>query len=152
MTLLTNTRVYALAVGDAIVLPSGRVVARGDMGDDWREADGEPELVSPACLAAAVAEDEWLALRPPPKVKLRRRTADAGPRPIREPDEVTEFVEACVALHDRCEDLPECAEEFGASVQERLLGMATWARTNGVVTAAMAAALDNMEAGVGAWR
>jgi len=49
------------------------------------------------------------------------------------------------------EELPEAAEDFGASIQEKIESMAEWIETNERVTPKMISALSNMHAGVEKW-
>ena len=51
----------------------------------------------------------------------------------------------------RLEKLPEAAEDFACSVQEKLESMATWIEENEHVTEAQSTAIQNMINGIEKW-
>lgn len=71
MDVLTNGRALAIAVGESLALPSGRLVRLADINADaWEPADANPEDATPECLATAMAEAARLAALPPPPPRV----------------------------------------------------------------------------------
>lgn len=70
------------------------------------------------------------------------------PIDVNDPDAALEF---CAQLIEDAGDLPEVAEDFAASVIEKVESMAEWIDTESRVTDNIATALENMRAGVDKW-
>lgn len=64
---------------------------------------------------------------------------------------VEKFVEMCRGVLDLCEELPERAEDFRGSVEEKVQDMMNWAEENEHVTDKMVRAVENTEAAIGRW-
>ncbi len=66
-------------------------------------------------------------------------------------DEIKETNKLCDEILELIPDLPEKAEEFGASVEEKTLNIKEWIETNNMVTPAQIKALKNMMKGLSKW-
>jgi uncharacterized protein YfkK (UPF0435 family) len=76
----------------------------------------------------------------------------AGPR--RKPTPTTDWEQALEEISEALEmvdGLPEKAEDFGHSVQEKLENMACWIEEHESVTPAQLSAIENMKAGLERW-
>jgi hypothetical protein len=60
-------------------------------------------------------------------------------------------VELCKELTAELADLPERAENFAASVEEKVLSIQEWIEENKHVTTKQLEALQNMQSGVSRW-
>jgi len=66
--------------------------------------------------------------------------------------EAEEALELCESILNDLEELPEEAEDFAASVGEKVSGMQEWIEEKDFVTDKMAEALKNMRHAVDRWR
>ena len=129
-----------------------------DFGEPEPEPEPEPELVRVAsplpwkryaqapAPAAKPAERKPARKRSPPK----RHTPAASSARVEEGDwmEALQVIEETLALLD---DLPEQAEDFRESVQDKLENICDWVREREFVTDAQANAINNMARGVDKW-
>lgn len=60
-------------------------------------------------------------------------------------------LDQCEEILGKIDELPERAEDFAASVQEKVEDIARWIEDSEKVTEAQCVALDNIQAGVEAW-
>lgn len=67
---------------------------------------------------------------------------------LTDPDDALAF---CKELLSDLDDLPERAEDFAHSVQEKVESMSEWIDSNSTVTDRMSAALENIRRGVDRW-
>lgn len=111
---VNRTGVVALLVGDALVLPSGRVVPF-DSVTGWEEDD--ESTPSPACLAVAQERAALLASVPPERFRLRTDLpAGQEPETWRPSPAGAEFREriaqARVNVTVRCAGMPGAASNY----------------------------------------
>lgn len=142
MTVLTNGRAYALSVGAKLYLPTGRAVPLTDAGG-WEETDADPSAATPACLAAAQAEEDALvALGPPPRFVLPSAPRVDPPRPLVEDPGVVDFCARCAAVAATIGDRDSLAASGHRAKLERLEG---YARRAGEVSDGSIEALERLE-------
>lgn len=60
-------------------------------------------------------------------------------------------VELAESILDRIDDLPEQAEDFGISVEEKTRDLLAWVKKHRECTPKIAEALENMSRGVDRW-
>jgi hypothetical protein len=65
--------------------------------------------------------------------------------------EPNDALELCSEILGLLDDLPDRAEDFAASVEEKVQSMQEWIEEHGDCTANMGTALENMHAGVLRW-
>lgn len=134
MDVLTNGRALAIAVGESLALPSGRLVRLADINADaWEPADADPEDATPECLATATAEAARLAALPPPPPRVLPE--GEAFRPLTVDPSIADFLRRAEAILRTIAPCPTCATLAGYCEKARL----------GIVTDGMWTAIEQME-------